>query len=61
MNERERTSTDEPGRQPDQAEGERAGDTEHPAPSEARRTPGQAEGDRETVDAAIREHERKQS
>jgi hypothetical protein len=36
-----------PGRQPDQAEGERRGEDEHPMPEEARRpTPGQAEGER---------------
>ena len=58
----ERYATGEaPGRQPDQAEGERAGDEgDHPMPEEARRpTPSQAEGDRETVDAAVAEHERR--
>lgn len=47
--------------QPDQAEGEREGERQHPAPKEIGPTPSQAEGDRETVDAAIREHERKGS
>ena len=49
-----------PGRQPGQAEGERAGADEHPMPEEARRpTPGQAEGDRDTVQADLAEQQRK--
>jgi hypothetical protein len=49
-----------PGRQPDQAEGERRGTEQHPSPPEARQpTPSQAEGDRETVDESLREQERR--
>lgn len=51
----------EHARQPDQAEGEREGVKQHPAPKEIGPTPGQAEGDRETVDAALREQEQKGS
>lgn len=51
-----------PGRQPDQAEGERRGTEKHPAPPEARRpTPSQAEGDRGTVEESIREHEQERT